>query len=112
MYQQVASKLYVQVGHDQFSQAVSMDGANAVMFEVTAISSSGASPLLTVQLQESNDLQNWEDVSGAQVANLSAPGYDSDSTAADVAAAYVRLKYTISEGDDFTVASGINTANL
>lgn len=109
MYTQVASKQVVVFGTVEFSQAVSMEGGNAVQFEVTCFAKGTGD--LSVQLQGSNDLQNWDDF-GTAVA-CDAVGYFSNAAAIDaIAYQYVRLEYTQATAGTGIVAAGINVANL
>lgn len=109
MYTEVATKQVVVSGsgNDQFSQAVSMAGANAVFVEITCFAKGGGN--VDVQLQVGNDLQNWEN-QGTAIACTSA-GYFSGQVTA-IAAQYVRLRYTQSTSGTGIVAAGINTASL
>lgn len=108
MYTQVATQLVVTTTAAVFSQAVSMEGANAVQVSLTAFNLNSAT--ITVQLQESNDLQNWADVSGASF-TVSSAYYGTNKTTG-IASAYVRLKYTIATGGPAVLSAGINTALL
>ena len=106
MYTQLARNVHVGTA-EQFSQAVSMEGANAIAFNATVMAFSGGT--LTIQLQVSNDLENWFDVtSGTQT--YTGVGYKRKRLT-DIAEAYARLSYSLD--DDYAVISvGINTADL
>jgi hypothetical protein len=109
MYTSVTSKAYVPFGTAQYSQAVSMDGANAVNVEATAFAVTGGE--LTVAVQGSNDLDNWEDVSAAAII-FSGPGADDSGAITGIGFAYVRLGYSVADSGAAIVAAGIETANL
>lgn len=111
MYTQVASKLDV-VTDAKYSQAVSMEGANAVQMEATVFNIKGTSAELTISLQGSNDLQNW-DTLGAFDSTFADIGYATKKLTG-IANAYVRLKYEMTTGTSpqAIVGAGINTANL
>lgn len=97
------------------SQAVSMAGANGVEINVTAIAVDGTSPSVTVDLQVSNDLENWTDEGNIRVSDINAAGYKaSASSSASIAALYVRLKYSLSgtKSPIVVLAAGIHTVNL
>lgn len=110
MYSELASRLAVVSGTDGFSQAVSMDGANAVQIECTLFAKGAGN--VTATLQGSNDLENW-DSSGITngVVTLAGVGY---ATAQGTAIAYrfVRLKYTQVTSGTAILSAGINTAPL
>jgi hypothetical protein len=90
MYSQLSTKLAVTNGVDAFSPAVSMSGANTAKAGITVFYLGGATSL-SVNIQGSNDLQNWTDstsdtgfvVGYAPTANRT------------LAFAYARLKYTV-----------------
>jgi hypothetical protein len=111
MYIQVASKLSVVTGVASYSQAVSMDGANAVMFDITVFSVVASSGTLTIQLEESNDLQNWAEVTSASETFATVTGWKR-KVATGIAAAYVRLKFSFTTNGPYIVGAGINTALL
>ena len=110
MYTQLASKLAVDNGSEEYSQAVSMAGGNAVEVEATAFANGGT---LEMWIQVANDLQNWEDINPS-TADLSftggAVGYD-HARLESIAAQYVRIRYKQTTGTGI-VAAGINVANL
>lgn len=111
MYTEVASKLALATGAGTFaySQAVSMNGGNAVQMNCTLYNLS-ASGTLKAFLQEGNDLENWSDVAGSLV--LTGAGYGTLKATA-IASAYVRVKYESSGSSNFAiVAAGLNVAQL
>lgn len=111
MYHKCASACFCDSNADVFSQAVSMQGANGVLIEYTIYNIEGTSPTLTVTLQESNDLENWSDLS-ADTAR-SDIGYYSDKQTG-ISAQYVRLKYAVggTNSPKCVVSSGINCSNM
>lgn len=104
MYAQLATKLAVTDGVDQFSPAVSMAGANTAKAGITVFANSATS--LTVNIQGSSDLQNWTDstsdtgfvVGFAATANR-ALGF-----------AYARLKYTVVGTGTIVLAADLYTS--
>jgi hypothetical protein len=106
MYFEVANRLYIGASGTAYSQAVSMDGANAVQVDFTAFSGAG-----TVTVEEGNDLENWSAPSGT-------PTGTNDYSSAifrsfkytSIASRYVRLKYVATSAS--VLGAGINTASL
>ena len=84
-----------------------MAGANAVYVNITVFNVSSISGA-TVVLQQSNDMENWDDVGSST--SITAAGYLKFSVTA-IAAQYVRLKFVATSGTAI-LAAGINTANL
>lgn len=108
MYTQVASRLSIQSGSDpSYSQAVSMAGGNAVYVDITTFSISAST--LTVEVEVSNDLENWVKT-GASV-DFTSAGYDTVAATA-ISSAYVRLSYSFESTSKAIVAAGVNVANL
>ena len=94
MYHELEDKLVSTFAETpQSSSAVPMNGGNAVAFEVTVFDIAAASELI-ITLQESNDLENWDDVSGAMLV-ITAVGYSDKAILNIVASQYVRLKLEI-----------------
>jgi hypothetical protein len=107
MYAQLAAKLAVTQGTDQFSPAVSMGGSNSARWSSTMINLGGATSM-TSTLQGSSDLQNWRDIGSA--AAQTAIGFVSTEQK-NFTDAYVRLKYTVAgAGQTVIIASDINTS--
>ena len=104
MYHQVASKLALTTDY-QYSQALSMQGANGALIEITVISAGTADYML----KYSNDLQNWTDYDTTDY-TLAGPGYETEPLTG-ISAGYVRLQYKARSGT-VIVAAGVNTANL
>lgn len=92
-----------------YSQAVSMNGANAVQVDVV-YSSRTASQTVDVAVQGSNDLENWAAVTtsggGALGLGFATP------TASGIAWQYVRLSYTLSTTGTGFLSAGLSTAQL
>ena len=113
MYVQVASKQVVTDSADCFSEAVSMEGANAIQVGVTVFANETTTTAneLTVSAEGSNDLQNWSSLSGSISFNNGLIGYQTTAITS-VAYQYVRLKYTVDESGKMAVmAAGINTSH-
>jgi hypothetical protein len=110
MYFNAASKLVVASGTDAFTQAVNMEGANAAMVEATLFVKGSGN--VTVTVQGSNDLENWDTtgISGGTI-TFTAVGYD-DATATGIAYRFIRLKISQATSGSGIIALGINTAQL
>jgi hypothetical protein len=111
MYTQVASKLVLEAEDAavQYSQAVSMNGGNAIFVEVTVFNQ-GSTDVVEVMPEVGNDLQNWQDTSSVPITGVD---YKTKQLTG-IAAQYVRLKYLRGESPSqkAVVAAGINVANL
>lgn len=107
MYYNVASRLAVSTSAVQYSQAVSMAGANAILVDATAFSVSGTN--VSISAEVGNDLENWSTLSGTLA--LTGPSYGTLKVGS-VAGQYVRLKYEQTGGSVSVVSAGINTAQL
>ena len=89
-----------------------MQGANGAQLDVVVISMSGTSPVLTCQLQESNDLENWRD-KGVATPTMTAVGYNLFAAVTGISSGYIRLKVTLSGTTPIcVVTAGLNTASL
>ena len=104
-YSQLSTKLAVVNGTDEFSQAVMMDG-NAVQLDATIYNLGGATSL-TIEIQGSNDRQNWSVVTTNNGLVL---GYSSPAKSTGVGFACVRLRYSVSGAGTVIVAAGVNTS--
>jgi hypothetical protein len=112
MYQKLSDKLVVTTtASPEFSFAVPMEGSNAVQAELT-IYAVVAAATLTVEMQGSNDLQNWSQVL-APVTNLTV-GYTATTLKATaVAFQYVRIKFSsVGIGGSVILSCGVNTSQL
>jgi len=89
----------------EVTQPVSMGGVepNAVQWDATHFSLSATN--VSYQLQVSNDLENWSNKGSPQTHTT--VGYKLFTTDTAVAAAYVRLKLTITGSGKAVVAVGI-----
>ena len=110
MHTQVASRLVVTSSAKQYTQAVSMDGGNAIYVDVTAFTVTGGTVRITVQ--EGNDLDNWTTLTGTgSTLDLTAAGYGTLTRTA-IAAQYVRLQIEQVTSGTGVLAAGINVSNL
>lgn len=81
---------------DEFSAPIGMNRQNAVLVSATVFALSGTTPILTIVVQGSNDLQNWEDYSGTGAStNATSLGYWRGDPLDEVVTAYVRLRYLL-----------------
>lgn len=104
MYFQVAGKMFVASGGTAYTQAVSMEGANAALAEFTNFAAGTA----TVTFEGGNDLENWgtvPDSSGTTVG----PAYGTAKASA-VATRYVRLRVVAATAGAI-LGAGINTSS-
>lgn len=106
MYTQVATKLAVVNGTDQFSSAVAMDGNNAVQVEATVFNLGGATSLV-IEVQGSNDQQNWTVITTNSGLVL---GYSAPSKSTGIAFAFVRYRFSVTGTGTILVAAGLNTS--
>lgn len=113
MYQQLFTRLALTgSGTSEVSQPVSMQGANAAQIDVVILSLAGTTPTVTLQLQESSDLENWKD-KGSSSGALNATGYTLVAAVTAISAGYVRVKATMAGTSPIGVISvGLNTASL
>ncbi len=107
MYTRLAQNVYV-TNSEQFSQAVSMEGANSVAFNVTVMEITSGT--LTVSVQASNDLENWNTLASTDK-TFTAAGYGKKRITG-IAETYVRLVYSMGVSGSAIVSAGINTAEL
>lgn len=109
----VAKRLFISNSTvpEEFSQAVSMQGANAAQMDATVFYTSSGGKAIIGHLQISNDLENWEDIGGYADTNLYL-GYTQGNLITGIGAAYVRLRYTSDfAGLDSILAAGINLSH-
>ncbi len=99
-YVLLAKRLYLGTSAVDYSEAVPMEGFNAIFVECTVLAATGApDPSLTVYVQVSNDRQNWSTLplgGTAVFMNIAVVGYmklDQSAIGQQISAAYVRLKY-------------------
>lgn len=110
MYFKIASNLTQNSAGTAYSQAFSMDGANAVNIANVAMQGSG-----TFQLQEGNDLENWTAVTTAMTGGtFNATGGTAfnvlKSTAPNVTGKYGRVQYIFASSG--VVSTDVNTNSL
>jgi len=114
---EVARYLFIAADETDMSQAVAMGDDNGVYVNIICYNRSGSNPL-TVTLQQSTDLENWNDVAdsagGTADASVTAVGHFriEDAYTLRVAAPYVRLKYVGSATSTFVIAAQIHTTKL
>ena len=92
-----------------YTQAVSMNGANAVQVNLV-IYNRTAAETLACAVQGSNDLENWAPVTTSGGTSL-ALGFASPSASA-IAWQYVRLAFTAGGSATFFLSVGLSTAQL
>jgi hypothetical protein len=103
MYYEVAKQLVLDCPAGatvyEHSQPVGAEGASYVTIEATAYCAGGSgTPSLSVSLQESNDLENWEDTSGLTAIVSPMPAYErSSSSSFPNVSNYYRLEYALQE---------------
>lgn len=111
MYHELASKLFISASGSEVTQAVNMEGYNAVCIEVTLFTAS----VLTITLWCSNDGANRSQVTGSATVPSSGTGPTYSliphSTYTQVAARWVRVKVA-TNATAAVVALGINCANI
>jgi hypothetical protein len=88
----------------EVSQPVALQGNNAVQVEMTVFRLTATN--VSVQLQLSNDLENWTDEGSAQT--TTAEGYKLFTKITSLAAAYARLEFTLTGSGVGVYAAGIN----
>lgn len=108
MYAVLSTRLAVTTGVNQFSAAVSMNGSNAARIGATLINLNGATNC-AFSLQGSQDLANWEDITGTLT--LTAASASSVSVTG-ISFAYIRIKYVGTGGTTTIVAADLFTSQL
>jgi hypothetical protein len=95
----------------EVSPAVSMENHNACQVAVTVFRLT-ASEGLAIQLQESNDRENWTDIGGTTT--IQTEGFTSITKVTGIATAYVRVKYSVADSISgiAILAAAINLATL
>jgi hypothetical protein len=99
-YVRIAKRLYLTGdGTMHFSEAISMEGYNALFIECTVFAFDGfADPLLNISVDVSNDKQNWANwpLGAAVLLSIATVGYfklDQSSIGQQFAARWIRLRY-------------------
>lgn len=114
MYQVLTTKLYMSNSTTPaYSTVVSMDGSNAAQVDYTVFFLSGSGiPTVRVQLQQSDDMENWADLGSPST--TTAAGFILGPSSTGITAKYLRVKYDFSLGTAPTaiVAAGINTTKV
>ena len=105
MYYTVASKMVIAASATAFTQAVSMDGANAFMAEFTNFAAGNG----TLYAVVGNDLENWGTLSGTMAIGAATYG---TLAGTQIAAKFMRLRIQAAAGNPIILGSGINTAAL
>lgn len=109
MYYTLATKMVVASSTSGYSQAVSMEGANAARYDLTIFNLGGAASLQVI-MEGSNDLQNWATLESFS-AHTTLGAFTDDTTA--ISYAHVRLKFTAgASGTGPIFACGLNTTHL
>lgn len=104
MYERVSTKQFVTSAFSEVSLAISMRGANAAFVEFEVFNISGD---LKVQIEESNDLSNWNSVGlGEDVSSVGEASFQEGG----IAAAFLCLKY-VSSGS-CVLSAVLKTGNL
>lgn len=105
----VADTLAIPASNTCFTQAMSMQGANAVQVSFILITLGGSSGL-TPTLEGSNDMTNWSLVTSYSA--ISTAGFQVPSASTQIAWQYVRLKLAAGSGGTIIVTADISTADL
>lgn len=107
-YQQLAQRLCVTNGVDNFSGPVSMGGGNAVQIEATCFNL-GGSTSYTLELQGSNDGSNYSVITSNAALVL---GYSAPTKSTGIGFAMVRMRISVSSGSGtIIIAYGINISH-
>ena len=107
---QVAQLIAIPASTTLYTQAVSMQGANAALVSFV-ISTLGGSSGLTPTLEGSNDMENWSTITG--YTQITSAGYQvASSTSTAIAWQYVRLKLAAAAGGTIITSATISTASL
>jgi len=114
MYEVLSTKAFVNTTSGDFSRAVRMEGANSVQVEFTVYSVSGTPTTTTLEVQESNDLENWTTYPSTSYSGTNTVSTSVGCTsfrASSISSQYVRLRWKVS-ANTAVVGAGINTALL
>lgn len=111
MYSRLYDRLVLSTTTPEYSQAVNMDGFNAALVEIVT-TVYGASASIAIQVQISNDLENWTSAPTGGTVTVTAIGYTTASVATGIAAAYVRVKVTSSAAVTSILSLGVNLSAL
>lgn len=92
------------------SQAVNMNGANAI--QSTVVVTSTGSTTLTMALEGSNDLSNWTSITVGSGWTSIGAGYSAPASVSGIAFQYVRLKFTAAAAGPLICSAYLTTAML
>jgi hypothetical protein len=93
-----------------YTQALSMQGANAALATFVIFTLGGASSV-TPTLEGSNDMVNWTTITAYSA--ISSAGYQvASATSTDIAWQYARLKLVAASGGTVILSADVSTALL
>lgn len=105
MHHTLFRQLALDAGASEVSQAVSMEGANAVEVQYTAWNG-GA---ITIEIQGSNDLENWHVLATPVGAQTTSTG---NGSATGITCAYIRIRITEAGGvSGIIVCAGVTLSS-
>lgn len=122
MYHRLATRLVMKVNATntiavEHSQAVMLETASYVSIDAQLLNQTGTPDEFEIELQQSNDLENWYTLSSPGPLTFSgepaASFVPSGTLGSPVVARFVRLRYTLTyDAEDVVVAvaAGINVA--
>lgn len=93
----------------EVTQSVAMGGMNAAAPDVVATAIGTGD--VTVKVQQSNDLENWEDVASSTATASNTDRTDILNVAAKVGAAYIRLHCSNTSNAIAVISVGVNTSS-
>lgn len=106
----VAESMAIPASSTLYTQALSMQGANAAL-ATFVIFTLGGSSSLTPTLEGSNDMENWTTITAYSA--ITAAGYQvASSTSTGIVWQYVRLKMVAASGGTIVTTATIATASL
>lgn len=105
----VWTKLGLASAATEYSQAVMMDGDNAISLTITVFA--GTLAASGVSVWESNDLENWQQRGGVAFANQGVGSAMAISGYSAIASAYIRFKVTAGAAP-VVMSLTANTAHL
>lgn len=109
-FARVASSIAIPASSTSYTQAVSMQSANAVLCSFV-IFSLGGSASLTPTLEGSNDMENWSTIVAYDA--ITTAGYaPASATTGSIAWQYVRLKLVAGAGGTIITTADVSTASL
>lgn len=113
----LAERLLLRAGTTEVSQPIAMEDKNGANIQVWFVQSTGAlgGSGVTVTLQGSDDLDNWESSNISDTASDDPPsckwipGWDAFD---DVPYPYVRLKYVSASSEDILLGASLSTYTM